>query len=197
MDEARAFASAHGRDIVLWAATHRDDDLAKHARAEGLQLRSTALGMALHTPPPAPALPVDTELVQVTDRAGVEEFAEVHRGVFRDGDRDVAAVDHFASPGALLAPNVAAVVARVDGAAVSCAMVIHSGRAAGVYWVATRAAARNRGLGTLVTGAVARMGFDYGAEVVVLQATELGAPVYRKMGFDPFTDYQRFLVPLR
>ena len=74
-------------------------------------------------------------------------------------------------------------------------MVIHSGRAAGVYWVATTAAARNRGLGTLVTGAVARMGFEYGADVVVLQATELGVPVYRGMGFVPFTDYQRFLLP--
>jgi Fe2+ transport system protein FeoA len=40
------------------------------------------------------------------------------------------------------------------------------------------------------------MGFGSGAEVVVLQATELGAPVYRRMGFVPFTDYQRFLVSL-
>ncbi|MFC5264655.1 GNAT family N-acetyltransferase [Kribbella qitaiheensis] len=98
-------------------------------------------------------------------------------------------------PGVLLAPNVAAVVARANGTAVSCAMLIQSGRAAGVYWVATSAAARNRGLGTLVTGAVVRLGFEYGAEVVVLQATELGALVYQKMGFTAFTDYQRFLLP--
>jgi hypothetical protein len=196
VDEARTFGKAHARDIVLWAATHRDHDLATQARAEGLLLRSTALGMALHTSPPASAVPADTELTQVIDRASVDDFAEVHRGVFRDGGRDVEAVDHFASPAALLAPNVAAVVARVNGTPVSCAMVIHSGRAAGVYWVSTRAAARNRGLGTLVTSAVARMGFEYGAEVVVLQATELGAPVYRRIGFAPFTDYQRFLVPL-
>ncbi|WP_328526951.1 GNAT family N-acetyltransferase [Kribbella sp. NBC_00359] len=195
LDEARTFGRAHGRDIVLWASTHRDHDLTTQARAEGLQLQSTALGMALHAPPPAPAVPPDTELVQVGDRAGVDDFAAVHRSVFRDGGRDVGAVDHFASAGGLLAPNVAAVVARVNGTPVSCAMVIHSGRAAGVYWVATTAAARNRGLGTLVTGAVARMGFEYGADVVVLQATELGVPVYRGMGFVPFTDYQRFLVP--
>ena len=196
VDEVRSFGRAHGRDIVLWASTHRDDDLAAQARAEGLQLRSTALGMALDAPPTAPALPPDTELVQVMDRSGVDEFAAVHRSVFRDGGRDVGAVEHFASPGALLAPNVAAVVARVNGTPVSCAMVIHSRPVAGVYWVATTAAARNRGLGTLVTGAVARRGFEYGADVVVLQATALGAPVYRRMGFVPFTDYQRFLVPL-
>jgi hypothetical protein len=40
------------------------------------------------------------------------------------------------------------------------------------------------------------MGFESGADVVVLQATELGVPVYRRMGFVPFTDYQRFLVPM-
>ncbi|WP_457057336.1 hypothetical protein [Kribbella sp. CWNU-51] len=162
LDEARAFGRAQGRDIVLWAGIHRDHDLATQACAEGLQLQSTALGMVLHTPPPAPAVPPDTELVQVSDRDGVDEFAAVHRSVFRDGGRDVGAVDHFASPGGLLAPNVAAVVARVHGTPVSCAMVIHRGPAAGVYWVATTAAARNQGLGTLVTGAVVRMGFEYG-----------------------------------
>jgi predicted GNAT family acetyltransferase len=104
-------------------------------------------------------------------------------------------VEHFASPGALLAPNVSAVVARVDGTPVSCAMVLHGGPVAGVYWVATSTSARRRGLGTLVTAAVARKGFQRGAELVVLQATELGEPVYRRLGFVPFTDYQRFLVP--
>jgi len=195
LDEARALGSAHDRDIIVWAATHRDEDLAKEAVAQGLVLQSTSPGMALPTPPPTPVLPADVELAEVTAHAGVDAFAAVHREVFRGSGRDTAAVEHFASPGALLAPNVAAVVARVDGAPVACAMVLHTGRTAGIYWVATTPAARNRGLGTLVTATVARQAFDQGARTVVLQATALGAPVYRKLGFTRFTDYQRFLLP--
>ncbi|WP_165555778.1 GNAT family N-acetyltransferase [Kribbella pittospori] len=195
LDEARAFGAAHDRDIVLWVATHRDQDLAKEARASGFELRSTAPGMALRTPPPAPAVPADVELIRVTDCADSEAFAAVHRDVFANAGRPAEAVDHFASPDALLAPNVTAVLARVNGTPASCAMLIRTGPTAGIYWVATTPTTRNRGLGTLVTTAVARLAFDHGAETVILQATELGAPVYHRIGFTNFTTYDRFLLP--
>jgi len=88
-------------------------------------------------------------------------------------------------------------VVRVGGQPVSRAMVISTGRAAGVYWVATRADMRNRGYGELVTRAAVRAGFDHGAHVVVLQATERGRPMYRKMGFAPVTSYDRYCSPGR
>lgn len=195
LDEARAFGAAQGRPIVLWVAAHRDQDLAKEARANGLELRSTAPGMALRTPPPKPAVPADIELEPVTDRAGSEAFAAVHRDVFVNSGRPAEAVNHFASPDALLARNVASVVARVNGTPASCAMIIHSGTTAGIYWVATTPTARNRGLGALVTSTVARLAFEHGARTVVLQATDLGAPIYHQIGFIPFTTYDRFLLP--
>ncbi|WP_165553490.1 GNAT family N-acetyltransferase [Kribbella capetownensis] len=195
VDEARAFGGAHDRPIVLWVATHRDQDLAKEAQASGFELRSTAPGMALRTPPPEPAVPADVELIRVADRADSEAFAAVHREVFVNAGRPAEAVDHFASPDALLAPNVTAVLARVNGTPASCAMLIHNGPTAGIYWVATTPATRNRGLGTLVTTAVARLAFEHGAQTVTLQATELGAPVYHRIGFTPFTTYHRFLLP--
>ena len=195
LDEARAFGAAHDRAMVLWVATHRDQDLAEETRARGFELRSTAPGMALRPPPPEPAVPADVELVRVTDRADSKDFAAVHRDVFIDGGRPAEAVDQFASPDALLARNVTAVVARVNGTPASCAMVIHNGSTAGIYWVATTPTTRNRGLGTLVTATAARLAFDHGANTVVLQATESGTPVYHRTGFTPFTTYQRFLLP--
>jgi ribosomal protein S18 acetylase RimI-like enzyme len=64
-----------------------------------------------------------------------------------------------------------------------------------VYWVATSPAARRRGFGELVTRAAVRAGFEHGADLVVLQATAAGEPVYRKIGFDTFTQYGRYLSP--
>ncbi|GAA1603914.1 GNAT family N-acetyltransferase [Kribbella karoonensis] len=186
VDDMQSFGRAHRRDMVLWASTHRDQDLAEVAEARGLRIRSTAVGMALRTPPTVEQ-PGDIELVA----ADVDGFAAVHRDVVADVD----AVPQFASAGVLLAPGVSSLVAYADGTPVSCAMAVRSGRTAGIYWVATRPAARRRGYGSLVTAAVARLGFEQGAEVVVLQATAMGAPVYEALGFEAFTEYRRFGQP--
>ncbi|MFD7156662.1 GNAT family N-acetyltransferase [Kribbella sp. NPDC059898] len=132
----------------------------------------------------APALEVPGEVELVAGDVG--GFAAVHREVVAD----VGAVPQFASADVLRATST--VVAYVDGTAVACAMAVRSRRTAGVYWVATRPAARRRGYGRLVTAAVARAGFEQGAEVVVLQATVMGVPVYERLGFEGFTEYRRF-----
>lgn len=88
---------------------------------------------------------------------------------------------------------MSAFVAKVNGRALSCAMVMSTGRVARVYWVATRPDARNHGYGELVTRAATRAGFEHGASVVVLQATTPGVPLCRKIGFASFTSYRRYL----
>jgi ribosomal protein S18 acetylase RimI-like enzyme len=190
----QAFGVGHRRDLVLWASTHADGDVAQAAHDVGLRLRSTAVGMAIRMPPAEPVVPAMVELVHITDTAGVAAFADVHQRVFGEAGQPPEAVAHFASSGALLAPNVSAFVAQVNGRALSCAMVMSTGREAGVYWVATRPDARNRGYGELVTRAATRAGFEHGASVVVLQATKPGVPLYRKIGFASFTSYRRYLL---
>jgi predicted acetyltransferase len=50
--------------------------------------------------------------------------------------------------------------------------------------------ARGRGLAELVTHAVTQAAFELGAPLVVLQATPMGEPVYRRMGFEQFQTYR-------
>lgn len=195
--DAHAFGTARDRTIILWASKHRDRDLAEAARDAGLRFRSAAVGMAIERPPGWPVVSADVELIRITDSTDVAGFAEVHEHLFAEGGQPAKAVAHFASPAALLASNVSAFAVRVDGQPVSCAMVISTGREAGVYWVATRADARNRGYGELVTRAAVRAGFEHGAHVVVLQATERGRPMYRKMGFVPIISYSRYCTAPR
>ena len=194
VDELREFAADHGRPITLWTGAHRDDDLAAVAVTEGLPLHSTAVGMATEVCPPEPDPPDGVELTQVRGLARVADFAEVHHELLRSvGDPSHAAA-HFASPGALLAPNVTAFVARAGGRPLSCAMAVVAGRVACVCRVATKPEARRRGLGELVARAATTASFRGGADVVVLQATVQGEPVYRKLGFVPVTNYHRYLL---
>ncbi|MEV4260906.1 GNAT family N-acetyltransferase [Kribbella sp. NPDC049584] len=194
LDEMLRFSAEHDRDVILWASTHRDADLETAAERAGLQFRSTTVGMAIDAPPDKPAVAGRVDLVRVTDAADAAQFAAVHEQLFRESGRSPDAVAHFASPRALLAPNAAAFIARLEGRPVACAMAVTSGQEAGVYWVATRADARRRGFGELVARAATRAGFEQGARVVVLQSTEQGVPLYRRLGFTPFTAYARYLA---
>jgi len=201
----RAFGAEQGRDLVLWADAVADADLAAAARADGHAVASTGLGMVLEGPP-GPARPVPgARLVPVEDAAGVAAFATVHRAGYGSAGFPTELVDHFATPGALLAPSVDAVVATVDGQPLATALTLASGgpdspggpgpAVAGVYWVATHPDALRRGLGALVTRAVVLRAQDRGARTIVLQATPAGEPVYRALGFRPFVTYERYLVP--
>jgi predicted acetyltransferase len=50
--------------------------------------------------------------------------------------------------------------------------------------------ARSRGLGRAVTLAAMHAGARAGATIAVLQSTEMGHSVYRKLGFEEFARYR-------
>ncbi|MFI5735773.1 GNAT family N-acetyltransferase [Kribbella sp. NPDC051587] len=191
VQDVLSFSTRRSRDLVLWASTRRDEDLIRVAVASGMSLRSTAVGMAAYEAPRPLAVPAGVELERVVDPVGAAEFAAVHESFIGDA----AAVAHFASPAVLLTPAVSAFVVRSGDRPVACAMTVRSGSEAGVYWVATRADERRRGYGELATRAAVRAGFEGGTRVVLLQSTELGLPLYSKLGFAPFTTYARYLTP--
>jgi GNAT superfamily N-acetyltransferase len=60
---------------------------------------------------------------------------------------------------------------------------------AGIYWVGTTPAARGRGLAELCARAADNAGFDLGARITSLQASVMGEPVYRRMGYVEVTRY--------
>lgn len=194
--EMREFEIEHRRDLTLWVSSHRDQDLAKAAATAGLRLRSTVVGMAITSAPDGPAELPGVSLRQVDDSRDVAHFAAVHEQVFHEAGQPADAVAHFASCGALLDVHTNAFVAYIGHRPVSCAMTIRTGRVAGIYWVATTPDSRKRGLGGLVTRAATQAAFDGGAQLVVLQATPAGLPLYRELGFVAFTGYHRYAVPL-
>jgi GNAT superfamily N-acetyltransferase len=81
-----------------------------------------------------------------------------------------------------------AFVARSAGEPVSTSSTIRVGEGAGVYGVATPPAHRGRGFGAAVTAHSVREAFARGAAFSYLQASAMGHPVYRRIGFeDRFT----------
>ncbi len=101
----------------------------------------------------------------------------------------------YESHDGLTAANAAAFVADLDGRPAGIAMTIVSHSVAGIYWVGTSDGARGRGLGWTVTAAAVNAGFDMGAEIASLQASPMGEPLYRRMGFETIFDYELMMCP--
>lgn len=67
------------------------------------------------------------------------------------------------------------------------------GEIAGVTFVGTRDAYRKRGLGEAITWHAVREGAKAGCTVAALQASEMGRPIYERMGFRTVAGYRTFV----
>jgi GNAT superfamily N-acetyltransferase len=85
-------------------------------------------------------------------------------------------------PGLLDDDRLRAFVGTVDGREVTAAASVRTGSTIGIYSVATIPDARGRGFGTAITWHLLADA-DPGWDVAVLQASEMGRPVYERMGF--------------
>jgi ribosomal protein S18 acetylase RimI-like enzyme len=77
-----------------------------------------------------------------------------------------------------------------DGKPVATSLRYTSGRVAGVYFVATAKEYRRRGIGEAMTWKAAVDGRKEKCAISVLQASEVGRPVYEGMGYRTVATYQ-------
>ena len=169
-------------DFIVLVRRPDDEGIERAALAAGFRAGWTETPMAIFDPPADGAIPEDVEVRTVTDAAGVADYGRVVALANDDpGERERAPLLFHHET--ILVPNVAAFVAYIDDEPVSCAMTLVSHRVAGVYYVGTVEHARRRGLGDALTRIAARAGFELGAHAAWLGASEMGAGLYRRIGF--------------
>lgn len=144
-------------------------------------------GMVLHPVPPPPSPAAGVEVRSVSD-AGLDE----HLGVRVASGLAPALAERLFSASFAADPDVEFFTARLGGRAVGAAIAIRSGDVGGIYAVETVPEARRRGVGTAATWACVAAARAWGCDTVVLQASEMGLPMYTAMGFRTVVRYAIF-----
>jgi ribosomal protein S18 acetylase RimI-like enzyme len=77
-------------------------------------------------------------------------------------------------------------LAYFDGKPVATSLLFVHNNTAGIYYVSTLPAYRNKGMGLIVTIAAMQAAKESGFKNVILQATPLGVKVYKRAGFKEY-----------
>lgn len=198
LQRAEAFFADRARGFSIWIADHADAELeaaalaAGYAEIPGAGAPRMLLDRPIAPPDPPPAIALD----EVRDDGDVADYLAVTIEAYADSFLPPDAAQALVSGvPALCAPHARAVVARERDAPVAAAMSVTDGDMASIQLVGTVPAARGRGLAELVTRWAVQAARECGAATVVLEASEQGRPVYRRMGFVEVSSYRWVFGP--
>jgi hypothetical protein len=198
ISQAKEFFAKRKRSFTIIVRAHIDQDLLDQCEVLKLYQISNLPGMFVEGMLGDRPLPDDVTLRHVTDKAMVNDFAEVVALSYTTlGLPEAVGRSVFSDPSGFLVPHLYAVVAYRDNKPASCALALMSHGIAGIYYVGTVEGARGMGLAEHCTRAVGNAAFRLGARCVILQASIYGEPVYKRMGYKEFTRYPWFICPSR
>ena len=163
-----------------------DVDLVQAAEAQGFRIdpHDREPAMLLRDFRDLPDAPPELRIARVTTEEGISQYATVEPG--QSGD---LALRQSISRRSLAIPGCALFVGWAEGVAVARSMSLVTDEMAGVYNVFVAPELRGRGYGAAMTAAAIAAGLGTGATSACLSATELGLPVYERMGFQAVFRY--------
>jgi GNAT superfamily N-acetyltransferase len=197
LERAGAFFTPRERGFAVWArvGVAEDRDLIDAAEAAGLSPVFEMPEMVLEGEVEDRPAPDGVELRRVASSADAADYWRVATSAYASLGFPPEIFAFYENDEGLRAENVAAFLARADDRPVGIAMTIVSHGIAGIYWVGTTEEMRGRGLGWTMTASAVSAGLEMGASIASLQASPMGEPLYRQMGFETIFRYQLLSHP--
>ncbi len=162
------------------------DDLSDHLQAHGCTFQGNMRGMAvaLSALPDELPQPRGFAVLEAMDDSALTHCIEVGSIGF---DVDLEVVEVFRPAivhgGFGAHAPIRCFVAYLEGKPVACSALFLGAGVAGIYNVATVPEARRQGIGALITAYPLRIARQLGYQIGILQASEMGYPVYQRLGF--------------
>jgi len=164
----------------------RPADLGRRLLRHGFELAEDEIGMAIDLsamPHRVPA-PARLSITRVRDNAALTLWATTLARGFGEGQREASWVGAtYARIG--LGDDVPwrHYLGTLDGEPVATTSLFFGAGVAGIYFVLTVAGARRQGIGAAITLSALQKARSMGFRTGVLQASAMGEPVYRRLGF--------------
>jgi GNAT superfamily N-acetyltransferase len=193
MDELIEDALAHFRSLhvqkISWLAREGtlSQDVRKSLESHGFTFNESGFEMAadLTSLPEAPHLPAGLEIRQVLTGQELRQWIHVaSTGFGLSREWEPVWYDFFTL--AACEMPFRTYLAFLDGRPVGTSQLFTSAGVAGIYNVTCLPEARRRGIGAAVTHAALLDASAMEYRVAILQASQLGHPVYRRLGFQDF-----------
>jgi GNAT superfamily N-acetyltransferase len=186
------FFAERNLPFLLWVRAGGDDDLVQAARAAGLRDAGGPPLMILPVIEGIPEPPFDLDVRIAASPDELNDHATVVSGGF---GMPIEFARVVLTAALLDDPDAAMAVGYVAGEPVTTALLARSGDTAGVYNVATLDRHRGRGYGEAATWAVIAEGEHRGCTHAVLQSSDVGYPLYTRMGFMDVGRYRQLEGP--
>lgn len=130
-------------------------------------------------------------ITPVTDETDRVDFADVLGRAFGAGQElGLPLVEESI----LTDPGIIAYLGRKNGVPLVTGMAVFDGAWTGVFAIATESEHRRSGLGAAMMSRIVRDGLDHGTRAAYLQASALGLPLYRRLGFADAQDDTTYLT---
>lgn len=187
-----------GLPALCWVTpTTRPPDLARILKEEGLVKADEATGMAaeLSSLDWETNSPGDLVVERVTSFWKLSSWMDVFCEIFElplVAREFLAAVMYHAGLGA--DSPFSHYLLSIDGSPVACSTTFRLGTVAGLYNVGTLPSARGKGIGTISSLAPLKVAERSGCVTAVLHATEMGLPVYQRLGFEKLSTLRAYLL---
>jgi GNAT superfamily N-acetyltransferase len=173
----------HGVPLLwLTGPESQPEDLGMHLQKHGFTGEDSA-GMAIDLAQLKEDLPKLQGFTcqQVTDTATLQVWGQVFGAAYGVEESSVEALCDLTLCTGL--DKMRCYLGWLNGKAVAISSLFLGAGAAGIYNVATLPEARRQGIGALITALPLREARAEGYKAGVLQASEMGEPVYRSLGF--------------
>jgi ribosomal protein S18 acetylase RimI-like enzyme len=197
LDEIIGTYKQRGLPVLWWVTPSSEpSDLGERLLARGLVGPEPVPTMAADLTrisldvPPVPGL----DIVPLREGDSLYDYADVIR---RTNDWDQSVTDTYHGLMAAIPADgpIIRLMGTLNGEPVATgAVTLHPGSIVGVYNICTVPEARRMGIGAAMTLAGLRDAYARGARWAVLQASEMGAGIYRAMGFEEVCSFDAYLL---
>lgn len=189
------FGGASSNPYTVITMSRQDVDLDAHLAGHGFTAQADLPAMLVASKVEMPRITPHWRVDLLSNTDEIPAFIDVAAKSFASlGLPAFLTPSYFVDPTGLLAPDIHIALARNEqGLTAACAMVMHTGDVAGVYWVGTLPEARGHGLAAACTAAVTNLALEHGAKAVTLQASHMGEATYKRLGYKEYGRLTRWV----